>query len=64
MKLEVNTKVYGNTIEQKTEMVDSMTDIRNELSRKIINLEDQGIKEALISLGWTPPKEEGNSEGN
>ena len=33
-------------------------DIINHHNKQIINLRDQGIREALIKLGWTPPKEE------
>jgi hypothetical protein len=28
------------------------------LAREIINLRERGVREALIELGWTPPKEE------
>lgn len=30
------------------------------VSRSIINLLDSGIRQALIELGWTPPKENHN----
>jgi hypothetical protein len=31
---------------------------RQELSRKIINLEDDFVRNSLIELGWTPPKDD------
>ena len=34
------------------------SDIRKEMYRRIINLEDQVIREQLIKLGWTPPAED------
>ena len=30
-------------------------DLASELTRKVINLEEQAISEALIKMGWTPP---------
>ncbi|MCK4815345.1 hypothetical protein KA005_06210 [bacterium] len=29
-----------------------------ELHRKVMRLEDQAVRDALIRLGWTPPKKE------
>lgn len=29
-----------------------------QLSKRIINLQDEGVRKALIQLGWTPPKQE------
>jgi hypothetical protein len=34
------------------------SELRTILSGKIINLEDDFIKQSLISLGWAPPKDE------
>lgn len=34
----------------------------DELSRWMINTRDEQVREALIKLGWTPPKE--NNESN
>ena len=31
------------------------TKVAGEVSRRILSLEENAIKEALISLGWTPP---------
>ena len=39
------------------ELVSGVTvgDISDELSRKIVELEEQALVEVLISMGWTPP---------
>ena len=39
------------------EMVSGVTvgDISDELSTKIVELEEQALVEALIGIGWTPP---------
>ena len=49
----INTDVYNNgTIMQ------SMTDLVGVVSKRVIDTQDIQIKQALISLGWTPPKGE------
>ncbi len=72
MKVNVETKkIFGNTTEVNTfygddKDTDIHTRMRYELARKIINLEEKSIREALIKLGWTPPKEDNfhpNHEG-
>lgn len=30
-------------------------DYHAEMTRRIINLQDDGVEQALIKLGWTPP---------
>lgn len=30
---------------------------REDTARQIIRLQEQGVREALIKLGWTPPEE-------
>lgn len=56
MRLKVDTKIEGDKIIQDTYYEDIHTKLRQDLGRKIIDLQEQGIKEALIALGWTPPK--------
>src|SRR3989304_4543915 len=56
-KYEVATKVYKNgIIEQDVNY--EFYDERREISRRIIDTINSQFKEALIELGWTPPKEE------
>lgn len=42
-------------IEQITKVDNSAFDRAAEFSRTMIDLQDQGIRKALIALGWTPP---------
>lgn len=35
----------------------TMNGIEEAMSRKIVELEDKAVREALIGQGWTPPKE-------
>lgn len=59
MRVKVETNFNGNTIDVHT----YYENLENEMgrspiqtiTRKIINLEEDAIKEALIKLGWTPP---------
>ena len=56
-KYGVVTKVYKNgIIEQDVNY--EFYDERQEISRKIVDTMNSQFKEALIELGWTPPKEE------
>lgn len=61
LEYRVKTSVSGQVIAQEVDMpclLDPENDGRRELLyRRIANLEDQGIREALIKLGWTPPGE-------
>lgn len=57
MNVRVETSIYkkNNVIIQKTFLQDEMLSTTDRISEKIIGLQDQGIKEALIKLGWKPP---------
>ena len=56
----VSTMVSCQVIVQEVDMpclLDPENDARRELLyRRIVNLEDQGVRDALIKLGWTPPQ--------
>lgn len=56
MEIEVKTFYNKDILEQVTN-INCQEGIQN-ISTMIINLQEEGIKEALINLGWTPPKEE------
>ena len=43
-----------------TGMITIRTQIDNNVTTEIINSQEKLVREALISLGWTPPKEEGD----
>ena len=38
-------------------LVSQHGDIMTVISRTVMDLQEAGIREALIKLGWTPPKE-------
>jgi len=35
----------------------TMNSIEEAMGKKIVELEDEAVREALVGLGWTPPKE-------
>jgi len=44
--------------DQITQCVNSVHDgVTTELYRNVVDLQDQGIRDALIAMGWTPPKD-------
>jgi len=52
--LKIETKIYDHgIIEQVTK--GGIGSIRDEYVRTVIRTQDQQIRDALISLGWTPP---------
>ena len=58
MRVEVETKFNKEIIEQNTVIKDHSGKTVEKLATEIVFLREQGIREALIALGWTPPKEE------
>ena len=51
---EVNTKFNKDLIIQETGF--SGSDRNSDMARNVIQLQEQGVREALIKLGWTPPE--------
>ena len=49
----VDTKWSDFQIDQS--LVSVSCGAEREVSRNIINLQDKGIRDALIAIGWTPP---------
>ena len=49
----VHTRFNIDIIEQSTVVGDSI----HQTARQIIHLQEDGVREALIALRWTPPKE-------
>lgn len=56
LRYEVNTFIdkVNNLIIQESYF--NHNGIREQIIRKVFNLMDEGIRNALIELGWTPPK--------
>lgn len=50
----VDTKWDDVQIEQSVKSISY--GLEKEISRNVMNLQDQGIRDALIAMGWTPPK--------
>lgn len=49
----VDTQIVGSTIVQQ--VTDTQAEIMNVIHRQILNTQDEGIKSALIKMGWTQP---------
>lgn len=50
MKFKINTKVFPDgRIEQE------LVDLQGRIAREVMDTKDQQVRQALISLGWTPP---------
>lgn len=59
MKYELKTNVFKDgRIEQDLLQLDGPIDLAVRLSQRIVDTQDLAIRNALISLGWTPPPEE------
>lgn len=59
MEYTVETKFNKELIKQSTVLSDGNSVISSVVSN-IVRLEEQGVRDALIKLGWTPPKDEDN----
>lgn len=59
MKFKMNHKLDldKKTLELIEETDYEMYGFQKQITRRIIDLEEEVIKEALIKLGWTPPSE-------
>jgi len=59
MQYEVKTAIAGQTICQTVEFVgptiDRWGDVRKVVIQNLMDLMDQGVRNKLIELGWTPP---------
>ena len=56
MKWQVITKFNDKMIEQTT-LCDTRGDgsVVEEMSRQVVKMQESGIEEALVEMGWTPP---------
>ncbi len=57
--IQVKTTISGDLILQETTgpYIDWRTNAREIIAREVMNTKDQQIREALIKMGWTPPKD-------
>lgn len=58
MKLKVETQFNKDFITQRVDIASDSCFPVNTISREVVHLKEQGIRDALIRLGWTPPPEE------
>ena len=54
--IRISTEVSDNAIVQ-TVALHGMNDIYENISREVVMIKEQHVRDALISLGWTPPEE-------
>lgn len=57
MKYEIKSIIEDLTIIIETAYISDLPLISNQVSRQVIDTQEQAIKEALIKLGWRPPTE-------
>ena len=57
LKYTISTNVYKNGIIEQ-DLNSEFRNERQEISRRIVDTMNEQFIEALIKLGWTPPKEE------
>ena len=57
MEYKIETKFSKEMIKQSTILSDG-DNVISSVASNIVRLEEQGVKDALIKLGWTPPKDE------
>ena len=63
MRCEINANVYDNGLIELTEHHYTGFDgLVASYARNIIDTKDKTIREALIKLGWTPPKGKSNDQ--
>lgn len=55
--LKVTTRFNKEMIEQSV-IAGAGIDIHQQFVKRILNLQDQGVRDALIKLGWTPPPDQ------
>jgi len=61
MKIAVETQYNKEQIIQTTKFISDYEDPLNILAREVVSLRENGIREALIKLGWTPPCDHKNT---
>lgn len=54
-EIKVNTRFNKDIIESEIDY--GVIDTRQQVVKNIIKLQEQGVRDALIALGWTPPVE-------
>ena len=55
---QILTRFNKHLIEQEVVFPKGM-DLIQQITKKIINLQEEDVKAALVALGWTPPNSSG-----
>jgi hypothetical protein len=59
--LKVETKYCKDLVIQETQIYHD-DDIYEAMTQSVLNLQDEGVKKALIELGWSPPNKRNDSQ--
>ena len=57
MKYVIKTSFTDAEIKQESYFENKSNEIRSAITNRILYLEDEEVRKALIALGWTPPME-------
>ena len=57
MGFEVTTKIIADD-KILLEVHSTLNGMRNDVTRRVIDTQEQQVRDALIALGWTPPNKE------
>lgn len=59
LQIVTKTSILNNRLLQlETQIVNPETGLVHDARLKVLDLEEEAIRRALIELGWTPPKKE------
>lgn len=61
--IDVTVKHDNRFIICEQDFVDPCADVRQQIMRTVLDTQERAIREALIKMGWTPPKEQAASVG-
>lgn len=56
--VETSTKIEGTSIIQRVVFLNTKIADGQELARRVGDTAEAGLRDALIKLGWTPPKDQ------
>lgn len=56
MKIQIDTQIAGDSIIQDTMYIDDL-ELRESITRKVLNTQDKQVHDALTLMGWVPPNQ-------
>ena len=57
MNFQVKTTIQDQVIVQEVHFDCGLNETVSKIRHQVIDLQEEGIRKALMLLGWTPPKE-------